>query len=161
MTAANYMNSTTKYQKPSEDTPADAAKGKIEKIVRGQRPNSNQQLEQTLNRNRLRDNEGNAERSISKSDSGNKIIRRKDRSKDLKFGEGKGNEESAVTVKERAVANKEEYKRNDVVNVKKSPQAKIENVQNNPTGIKKVEENNTQRSTNTPTDSKISRNKIG
>ena len=127
------MNSTTKYLKPNEDAPVDAAKGKIEKIVRGQRTNSSQQLEQTLNKNRLRENEGNAERSISKEDSGNKIVRRKDRSKDLKFVEKKGNEESAVTVKEKAVV-----KSNEAVNAKKSPQAKNEVVPSIPSAIKKV-----------------------
>lgn len=113
------------------------AKGKIEKIVRGQRISSNVQLDQTVNRNRLRENEGNVERSVSKEDSGNKIIRRKDRSKDLKFVDHKGNEESAVTVKEKVVG-KEEYKRSDAVVTKKSPQAKGEMVPNIPSPIKKA-----------------------
>ena len=113
------------------------AKGKIEKIVRGQRINSNAELEQTVNRNRLRENEGNAERSAGKEESGNKIIRRKDRSKDLKFVEHKGNEESAVTVKEKAVS-KEDNKRNDAVIAKRSPQAKSEVISIVPSAIKKV-----------------------
>lgn len=70
----------------------------------------------------------------------------------MKFIEAKGNEESAVTVKEKAAA--KEAKRND-------PQTKSEIVSNNPSAIKKVEETNTQRPANTPSDSKISRNKIG
>lgn len=105
--------------------------------MRGQRTGSNVQLEQTVNRNRLRENEGNVERSVSKEDSGNKIIRRKDRSKDLKFVEHKGNEESAVTVKEKVVV-KEEYKRSDVVVAKKSPQAKSEVAPNIPSPSKKA-----------------------
>lgn len=105
--------------------------------MRGQRTSSNVQLEQTVNRNRLRENEGNVERSVSKEDSGNKIIRRKDRSKDLKFVEHKGNEESAVTVKEKAVV-KEEYKRSDAVVAKKSPQTKSEVAPNIPSPSKKA-----------------------
>lgn len=85
----------------------------------------------------MRENEEKAERSGGKEESGNKIVRRKDRSKDLKFVEQKGNEESAVTVKEKAVS-KEDNKRNDAVIAKKSPQAKSEMPPNIPSAIKKI-----------------------
>jgi hypothetical protein len=74
LAATNYMNSTTKYVHPSDETHIIPAKSIVEKLVRAPRSPSNEKPQSNLNRNRLATQlPSNVEKSRSKSDSGSKL----------------------------------------------------------------------------------------
>jgi hypothetical protein len=88
----------------------------VEKLVRSKPvgQTSNEKLEKILSREKSnRRTNGEVSPAKSKSSSGSKIERRKDRTRELKFVEKKQTEESQVTVKERTSSIDFKARRND------------------------------------------------